>query len=123
MSKLRESDMPNAEHLNKQLFHGTSHWFSKGDTVDPTLDFHATFPGEKAAYASDDLTIAKEHAVPRGDNDRLFYPVFPVEPMADNSDARKNIYRSTKGFKVTGNPAGYTTWKDHEERYVPLDTM
>lgn len=115
--------MAASDALHPDLFHGTVHWFSKGDTVDPTLDFHAPERGGKAAFASPNMDVAKGFAVPRGDNDRLFYPIFPVEPLAPNSDARKDIYRSTKGFKVTGNPVGYTYFNEHEKRHVPLDVL
>lgn len=81
--------MSASKHLNKQLFHGSSHVFEVGDTVVPGKD--------GAAWASTNPSVASSY----GSN------VYTVDPIGDatkhpGASKESGIHYSTTGYKVTG---------------------
>jgi hypothetical protein len=75
---------------NSDFFHGTSHNFSIGDTVEPR-----SFAG--VAYASTNRDVAAGY----GAN---VYKVEPIGEVSRQAGAAKEfgIYHARKGFKVVG---------------------
>ena len=107
--------MSASDHLHPKLFHGTSHWFSPGDTVNPTPDY--LYGGPKVAFASTSKEIAGNVARSKGvgpvtatkpRQGVLFSPVFEVsnigEPLSQNTLGRygqpDSTVRNPNGFKV-----------------------
>ena len=74
---------------NNDFFHGTSHNFNIGDTVEPR-----SFAG--VAYASTNLKVAASYGP-------LVYRVEPMDKPTHQAGSGKEfgIYHSTTGFKVT----------------------
>jgi hypothetical protein len=84
-----------ADGYKKGLFHGTSHEFQVGDTVEPRSRWN--LPERAVAWA----TTSPERAARKGKN------VYRVEPIAD--DVKHSVgtegrdFYSRTGFKVIGN--------------------
>jgi hypothetical protein len=99
----------------EKLYHGTSHWFKPGDTVEPRPDRH--YGGPDKAYASGDRAVAGNFAhssvvgplmnsnLPKkGVQGALFAPVYEVSDHTGSATeppvhGGKSVV-STKGFKV-----------------------
>lgn len=85
------------DHLNQTLFHGTTHWFSPGDTVEPTDTLHTLRP---SAYATPHPEVAdqitgyraskgKSRATPG--QGQLFGPVYEVEHQSEPQTVRQHL--------------------------------
>ena len=88
-----------------KLYHSGPHWFSEGDTVNPT---HGVGP---VAYAAKDpnnaafFGIAKSQREPPGGQLPLFVPVYEVsspdaKPAKNDTTGRDRFMTSKKGFRV-----------------------
>jgi hypothetical protein len=103
--------MAASNHLSPKLFHGTSHIFSEGDIVQPTMETH---PLEgKYAFATTELTDAQNWAakaaqragVPSG-------PVYEVEsPDAERHPLGLTIHVSKTGFT----PKNIVAWGNNPD--------
>lgn len=106
------------------LYHGTSHWFKPGETVDPTPD--RVYGGEAKAFATTSKDTAGNFAhgttvrglKRKGGQGTLFAPIFEVEPSDDLQKSmpapNDTAYHTRKGFKVKG-LAGYRNTSDMDE--------
>lgn len=95
--------MAASDHLNQPLFHGTGHFFAKGEIVDPKK---GEIKGVKRAFASPDLAHARRYASLKAQKSgMLFAPVYSVSPVDENENLdefewkESGILSSTKGFK------------------------
>jgi hypothetical protein len=100
--------MPATDHLNPSLFHGTTHPFNAGDTIEPT-DSDWSFEGTPMAFATPDLgkaqqisrTKAKMHNRKNPDDPKEGH-VFEVEHMSGPADVwgLHPEVADTVGFRV-----------------------
>lgn len=115
--------MPASDHISKQLFHGSSHLFNVGDTVEPTGK-------TETAWATPDLVAAKFYSANAAqDAGMLFAPVSPVEAVdpeesiegvtsrgngtnvdpkmwSETGETQHSVI-SHKGFRVSGDPVAW----------------
>ncbi len=91
------------DNLNKNLFHGTSHFFSEGEIIDPEM---GRVPKVKRAFASNDLSYSRDYAsMAAKRKGMLFAPVYRVEPLdkEENLDElgwkKEGVLSSKKGFE------------------------
>lgn len=96
--------MAASDHLGAQfsLYHGTTHAFGMGETVDPREggEYGGSTP---LAYASSDWKLARHHAQKTGAEGKV-YEVAPVDSeenlQANGTGNDERNYYSAKGFRV-----------------------
>lgn len=87
-----------------ELFHGTAHWFSPGDTVNPTVPATG-IAQHAAAWGTTKLSTAAAYSSVKGRSQPeqpLFTPVYEVEPLSDPSSLRTH----SKVQGSVGDPKG-----------------
>ena len=74
--------MAASEHLNPQLFHGTSHFFSEGDTVNAVPGWTGEPSEFDVAHATPSKRDAEDYAGYKAQKQgQLFAPVYGVTPV------------------------------------------
>lgn len=104
------------DHLSKQLFHGTSHFFQEGETLNTSQEHFISnelgIPGPRA-FATNDIDEARYYAGEKAaEKGMLFGPVYEVHsqdavPMTDfikessktNPRAKKNEQSWSKAYR------------------------
>ena len=116
--------MSAADHLNKQLFHGTAAILNIGDVLEPRGIYNTfsspdvavpavyatTDPNDALNYAYTGMIVNKTKGKPydRG----AIYEVEPVDPTEKLSPRPDDPHRvSRKGFKITG-VHRWVNWED-----------
>jgi hypothetical protein len=111
--------MSASDHIQPKLFHGTAHYFSEGEPINPSTGYHfyEHFFKDKTprVYLTSSFDDAKEYAKNRvAGQQKLFGPIYEVDapdatPMLDDlkssaaepyRDAYKTTYTS-KSSKLT----------------------
>ena len=108
--------MPAHEHLSPTLFHGTAHFFSEGDIVEPRMETHA--PQGKHAFATSSPTDAQHFAgLSAKGSGQMFAPVYEVSPVDPEEKTRHpygmTTHISKKGFK----PKKIVSWGTNPDAY------
>jgi hypothetical protein len=95
-----------ADHLNAELFHGTSHPFEPGDVINPTDTEHTTFPTAWATPSMEHASRVARAKVRRHNRRNPDNPatehVFAVEHMGERVDVwgRADSAADPVGFRV-----------------------
>jgi cephalosporin-C deacetylase-like acetyl esterase len=119
--------MSASDHIQPKLFHGTHHYFSEGDTINPSSDvhFYEHYTKDKTprVYLTSSFDEAKGYAEHRvSGQQKLFGPIYEVDApdatsvasalekfphLAPYADAYKTTYTSTSTNLVPKKIAGW----------------
>jgi hypothetical protein len=111
--------MSASEALNKRLFHGTGHYFSPGDSIDPinpgpSLHTPKEYDPTPRTYASSSMRDAQIYAHQAAlSKEMLFAPVYEVG-MQEPEMFAPELYNSTKPMTAK-KIAGWGTWNFYGE--------
>lgn len=107
------------------VYHGSTHGFSTGDTIEPRNDGIHLPKDEKAAFGVTNTStagyFAAEQLVPREGQGRLFASVYEVEPKSEYEIHPSLQHDYTKAEKSNKPHLGDTPAQLPESNTMPID--